>query len=184
LLKVPAAVRFLSCEPLLGPVDLLRVDAAGFGGNAGHKVDCIRKGYWSKDWGFVNHCDMHDKFGDLHWVIVGGESGHGARPMHPQWASSLLSQCQAFDVPFFFKQWGEWAPRCIRRGDPNEVIYADGRHIPFDRESILAEEKRSGIPHDNRTATAIYRVGKKSAGRVLEGREWSEFPEVTHAGRN
>ena len=82
LLRCPAAVRFLSCEPLLGSIDLLRVDAAGFGGPAGHKVDCIRKGYWSGGpLGFVNHSDMHDQFGALHWVIVGGESGPKARPM-------------------------------------------------------------------------------------------------------
>lgn len=106
LLAIPAKVRFLSMEPLLGPVDLLRVDAKGFGGHAGHKVDCIRKGYWTKDLFFVNHSDMHTKFGPLHWVIVGGESGSHARPMHPDWARSLRDQRKADGVAFFMKQMG------------------------------------------------------------------------------
>lgn len=76
LLKIPAAVRFLSCEPLLGSVDV---------------------GSWIKD-------------GGINWVIVGGESGHGARPMEAGWVQSLRDQCLEADVPFHFKQWGEWAP--------------------------------------------------------------------------
>lgn len=106
LLKCPAAVRFLSAEPLLGPVDLLRVDAAGFGGPAGHKVDCIRKGFWSADWGFVNHSDLHDQFGDLHWVIVGGESGHNARPCDIEFIRRIVNQCRDASVPVFVKQMG------------------------------------------------------------------------------
>jgi protein gp37 len=79
LLDTPAAVRFLSCEPLLGPINL--------GEPADTRVD---------------------------WVIVGGESGRGARPMHPDWARSLRDQCTAAGVPFLFKQWGEHAPRSYR----------------------------------------------------------------------
>ena len=144
LLKCPAAVRFLSCEPLLGPVDLLRVDAHGFGGPTGHKVDCIRKGYWSNGpMGFVNHSDMHDTFGPLHWVIVGGESGPKARPCKLDWIRSIVEQCQAASVPCFVKQLGsnplatasittpnlsggdgrnriEWATKDRKGGDPAE----------------------------------------------------------------
>lgn len=79
LLQTPAAVRFLSCEPLLGPVDL------------GHFL-CH---YWRKGLTLGNYLD---------WVICGGESGPGARPMHPDWARSLRDQCQEAGVPFFFKQ--------------------------------------------------------------------------------
>lgn len=82
LLQIPAAIRFLSCEPLLGPVDL---------------------GYQFPDGTFTRHVD--------HWVICGGESGKDARPMHPSWALSLRDQCAAAGVPFYFKQWGEWCPR-------------------------------------------------------------------------
>jgi protein gp37 len=101
-------VRFLSCEPLLGPVDLLRVDAAGFGGNSGHKVDCIRKGYWSRGMGFVNHSDMHREFGPLHWVIVGGESGPKARPCRLEWIRDIVRQCEAADVAVFVKRVREY----------------------------------------------------------------------------
>ncbi len=107
LLRCPAAVRGLSLEPLLGPMDLLRVDASGFGGPSGHKIDCVRKGYWSGGpFGFVNHSDMHDRFGPLHWVIIGGESGPGARPCNIDWIRSLIAQCKAAAVPCFTKQLG------------------------------------------------------------------------------
>lgn len=79
LLEIPARVRFLSCEPLLGPL----------------KIDHIRLA--DNQWFPMQH---------LHWVICGGESGPGARPMNPEWARSLRDQCQAAHVPFFFKQWG------------------------------------------------------------------------------
>jgi protein gp37 len=126
LLSIPARVRFLSCEPLLGPVDL-------------------------SEW---------LRFGELtpygarpiHWVIVGGESGHGARPMHPDWARSLRDQCQAAGVAFFFKQWGEYAPRVVRP----PVMTAEG--LIFSPLEITT------------------RMGKAAAGRVLDGRTWDEFP--------
>jgi protein gp37 len=79
LLGLPAAVRFVSCEPLLGPVDL-------------RLGDC-----WL---GFTPNGDR------LHWVIAGGESGPGARPVHPAWVRSLRDQCQAAGLPFLFKSWG------------------------------------------------------------------------------
>lgn len=84
LLRCPAAVRFLSCEPLLGPVDLRAFQQ--------HTVSS----------------DAYTVFTPFHWVIAGGESGPKARPMHPDWARGLRDQCQAAGVPFFFKQWGEW----------------------------------------------------------------------------
>lgn len=84
LLKIPAAVRFLSCEPLLGPVDLDE---------------------WLYD-GYDRELPPNRYLSDaVHWVICGGESGPNARPMQPNWARSLRDQCQAAGVPFFFKQW-------------------------------------------------------------------------------
>lgn len=109
LLRTPAAVRFLSIEPMLGAIDLLRVNASGFGGHADHKVDCIRKGYWSTNWGFVNHSDMHATYGPLHWVILGCESlpggrvGRNAEHVNGQMAA-VVGQCRAAGVPVFVKQ--------------------------------------------------------------------------------
>ncbi len=81
LLRIPARVRFLSCEPLIGPLDLRLFDA------------------WLPE-------DCYELWERLHWVIVGGESGHGARPMNPAWARSLRDQCEAAGVSFFMKQMG------------------------------------------------------------------------------
>lgn len=149
LLRVPAAVRFLSCEPLLGAVQLNVLDTgtaestcaltgqrshAGFGGRPGYSHQQYDRG--------------------VDWVIVGGESGHGARPIHPQWVRSIRDQCQAAGVPLFFKQWGEYGLEQI-----GNVRYTS---VP------------SGVPMDE--PRGMFRVGKKAAGRMLDGREWSELP--------
>lgn len=163
LLRIPARVRFLSCEPLLGAVDLTRVsDSAGCGEpgctvtvNALTGTDHCEHGYWAgppRAW-----------YGALQWVIVGGESGRHARPMHPEWARALRDQCVAAGVPFFFKQWGEWAPT----------------PLPWDADEV-ASSAPSGIAPWRDTATggnvAMLRIGKSAAGRLLDGREWSEVP--------
>lgn len=92
LLRTPARVRFLSCEPLLGPVNLTSILKDGIG------RDALR----------VNDASMGESEHHLDWVICGGESGTCARPMHPAWARSLRDQCAAAGVPYLFKQWGEW----------------------------------------------------------------------------
>lgn len=125
LLDTPAAVRFLSCEPLLGPVDLTLLP-------------------WENEHG---HAECVD------WVIVGGESGPGSRPMHPDWARSLRDQCTTASVPFLFKQWGDWCPE--DQSPENTVVPAR-----FQR--------------DDRTG-GIY-FGKRTAGRQLDGRTWDEHP--------
>lgn len=102
LVALPARIHFLSCEPLLGPVDL-------------------------RPW-----------LGRLDWVIAGGESGGKSRPMAEAWPLAIRDQCIAAGVPFHFKQWGDWAP----------------------------------------VAVTMKRLGKKTAGRELEGRTWDELPEA------
>jgi protein gp37 len=101
-------------------------------------------------WHFANNP------GKIHWVICGGESGHGARPMHPQWATSLRDQCKAAGVPFLFKQWGEWAPREV--SDYVDATKAELRHLD--------------------EFTPMYCIGKKAAGRLLNGIEHNGFPNV------
>ena len=92
----------------------------------------------------------------IHWVIVGGESGPGARPMHPDWVRSLRDQCQEAGVPFFFKQWGACSP----------ISRTDGIHeLPFGEYNTFNK-------------WGFLRKGKKAAGRLLDGREWNEFPEA------
>jgi protein gp37 len=145
LLKIPAKVRFLSCEPLLGPVAL------------------------KPEWVELELQTQHTCFPRVNWVICGGESGSGARPMHPDWARSLRDQCQAAGVPFFFKQWGEWSTTGEHVG--SALIHNDGKVSHPKYEVARIENPRGG-------RMIMFRVGKKAAGRLLEGREWSEFPKT------
>lgn len=128
LQATPAAVRFLSCEPLLGPVQMCRCDGAHY--------EVVRHPFL-----VAADCPLHGQ-NRLDWVIAGGESGPAARPVDPAWVRRLRDQCQAAGVAFFFKQWGEWAPdHSGTAGDP-EMRW----------------------------------VGKKKAGRELDGRVWDDMP--------
>jgi protein gp37 len=102
LLDTPAAIRFLSCEPLLGPVDLSEHIGC-------YHDDDVAGGSYV----YGPHADPYHRYDgpDLGWVIVGGESGPGARPMHPDWARSLVEQCRAAGVAPFVKQLGAWSTR-------------------------------------------------------------------------
>ena len=140
LLDTPAAVRFVSLEPLLGPIDVSPwvFDRAR---SISHMINgpAMLNPYQAD--AYVSH--------PLDWVIVGGESGPGARPMHPDWARSIRDECLQASVPFHFKQWGEWSKYI--GGFGNEHIFEDGQ--------------------------AVLRVGKKKAGRILDGITWDQFPQ-------
>jgi protein gp37 len=162
LLDTPAAIRWISAEPLLGPVDLRRwlmIDwQCGYcrrfyhGAYMSRCPDCCRDHGWSGSHPFNGrHNGRHrDRGSGLDWVVVGGESGPRARPMHPDWARSLRDQCAAADVPFLFKQWGEWV----------SVSEVEGR----------------GPHHRFPEGATVRRVGKKSAGRTLDGVLHDDFP--------
>lgn len=141
LLKIPARVRFLSMEPLLGPVDLGKHVLIGPHHITGQTV-------W---WPWLE---------EINWVIVGGESGPQARPMHPDWARSIRNQCQAAGVPFFFKQWGEWG---------------QGMKLNSEGVSIRCASHEFGF------SNIVFRVGKKAAGRLLDGVEHNNFPQAVQA---
>jgi protein gp37 len=136
LRETPAAVRFFSMEPLLGPI-------------------------------------VAPWLGD--WVIVGGESGPGARPMHPDWARSLRDQCAAAGVPFFFKQWGEWAPESETSGvHPDAAYNADGSPRMVGR----AVSRAGDFIGAAEAGSAFLRLaGTKAAGRLLDGVEHNALPE-------
>lgn len=156
LLQTPAAVRFISCEPLLGPVDLHPRPSLDM---------CIRCGEGPE--APHNHPDGYRNKG-LDWVIAGGESGPKARPMHPDWVRSLRDQCQAAGVPFFFKQWGEYEPGISTTFQKGRFTWVDG----------VSSEEFYRRDYDMRF---MARVGKKAAGAVLDGREWREFPTIGNA---
>ncbi|MCP4637766.1 MAG: phage Gp37/Gp68 family protein [Methyloversatilis sp.] len=154
LLAVPAAVRFLSIEPMLGPVDLTDIVVRHGGGTEDH----FSALYDADD-------DEADTASYIDWVICGGESGPHARPMHPDWARNLRDQCAAAGVPFLFKQWGEWG-----------TIPGHGAHYPAgiapDGSWVGAEDQFT------EDCALMYRIGKKAAGRVLDGRTHDGFPET------
>jgi protein gp37 len=104
----------------------------------------------------------------LDWVIVGGETGPGARPTHPAWVRAIRDDCQDAGVPFFFKQWGEWAPQ-----DYAGCLKITGLHP--NREIIQHAVEGPG-PGIERGPVNMRRVGKKAAGHRLDGREWREVP--------
>ncbi len=139
LLSTPAAVRWISAEPLLGPVNLTRVTVAG-------------KGWHDTLAGWRDCDDYPGREHTIDWVVVGGESGPGARPMNPQWARDLRDQCATAGVPFLFKQWGNWV----------SVSEVDG----------------PGAHHSFPGGRTVRNVGKRRAGRLLDGVEHNGFPEV------
>lgn len=167
LLQIPARVRFLSCEPLLGPVDLesMWIDSI-------HADAAVRplSGYVSSDGCYQPWTDKRHR---LHWVICGGESGPGARPMHPDWARSLRDQCKADGVPFFFKQWGQWGP-LPDDADPDEEPWCDAIFGEFH-----TEQSGFGFVEGCRCKEGtmqLFRRGKKAARRLLDGVEHHGFP--------
>lgn len=155
LLETPAAIRWISAEPLLGMLDIRR-----------H----IEMAHLDSELGLSNP--------GIDWVVAGGESGPGARPMHPDWARSLRDQCAAVDVAFLFKQWGEYLPAIDRdREDPDwrrdySHTYAD------DQPDMAWLNIDGGCGFHGARFHVMQRVGKRVAGRLLDGVEHNDFPEV------
>lgn len=168
LLEIPAAVRFVSAEPLLGPIDISKhFHCCPSCGRPRHDRIADSCGY----------CQSYSDWRGLDWVIVGGESGHGARPSHPDWFRSLRNQCEAAGVSFFFKQHGEYEPVTpLYDGRDESAENGRGDLIAVSRAGHIYRDC-DGQPSDRRTYL-MERVGKKAAGRLLDGRTWDEFPEV------
>lgn len=156
LRQIPAAHRFISLEPLLSGVDLAHANGC-YGDNpltGEHvSVSCNSLGQVQS---------LTSKAPKLDWVIVGGETGPGARPMRPDWVRSIRDQCVEAGVPFHFKQWGEWQaidiPGYIGNQAPNYHYFPDGKQWMF-------------------------RCGAKRAGHLLDGKEWREFPVGLQGGK-
>lgn len=149
-------MRWLACEPLLGPINL----------------DGI--------WGYPGSAERDQlSTWPIHWIVAGGEFGTGARPMHPDWARSLRDQCATAGVPFFFKQWGEWAA-------PDDIEASGRAHHGWWEEDPLdggVPRKDWPGPMVNGVELAaqrdeVFRVGKKAAGRLLDGVEHNAYPAV------
>lgn len=137
LLKTPGHIRWVSAEPLLGPIDLRKCGAI------------------KEKWNIVR-TDVSCSVGEIDWLVTGGESGHGARPMHPNWARKLRDDCSEASIPFFFKQWGKWSP-----------------DMPSQPYNYRKELVRDGV----KTTTVMYGVGKKIAGNKLDSKIYQEYPK-------
>jgi protein gp37 len=124
----------------------------------------------------------------INWVIVGGESGSGARPTHPDWVRSIRDRCVGASVPFFFKQWGDYRPQFPQYpdeyGSEDDNSICTGREFPSEGVLYRSGYFYDGVEHQPHTGSGawwIERVGKKAAGRLLDGREWNERPEAITA---
>lgn len=176
LRQTPAAVRFLSIEPLLG--DLGDITPALLG--LREVCSTCRAGQSRSCFNAANTIGP-----PMDWVIVGGESGPGARPMHPEWVRSIRDQCIAAGVPFFFKHWGQWSPP---HGDPRQGdiwLLSDGGQIAASPGPLVAihagahrgPARLEGEPRGPERAVLMRRHrAKHDAGRVLDGRTWDEMP--------
>ncbi|RIX74443.1 phage Gp37/Gp68 family protein [Acidovorax cavernicola] len=189
LLGVPAAKRFLSMEPLLGPVrlDVLALDPDRVILNALNGQCGV---------GFAH--TQGDFPSGVDWVIVGGESGAGARPMHPDWVRSLRDQCGPAGVPFLFKQWGEWFPVSQQDEEFTHRLYRSNRKARQHEDQGALDDcygrtclVEQAVIHEDSSVHAplapmaflqgtgamlTFKAGKKAAGRALDGREWDEAP--------
>lgn len=169
LLQTPATVRFLSVEPMIGRVELPLIKRTLL--KASNHFPGVE---YAGDGGYSLGVD---------WVIVGGMTGKDAVPMHLNWVRTLRDQCQAADVPFFFKSWGEWLPW----SQFNEAGIEDNAESTRFRTMEWTENgwADAGYPIwcdwvdgaiDPEHCTG--RIGKKSAGALIDGQEWKQFPEV------
>lgn len=158
LLGTPAAVRFISAEPLLGPVDLTRLDVESKSNEGMYVINALT----GRNTDMARPCPDVPR---LDWVIVGGESGPGARPMHPDWARSLRDQCEKAGVAHLFKQWGDWKPFPVdaETGKDDCYLNTDGTG------AFYAHRSRPTVAH-------MVRIGKREAGRILDGRTYDGYP--------
>ncbi len=179
LLSTPAAVRWVSVEPM-GVVDLY---ASLFG-------EQYRWQGEHPDIPGMNTLHFVDGLGyGIDWVVCGGETGPEARPMHPDWVRSLRDQCQAAGVPFFFRGWGEWWPYFANDDESKVYEFADGetstseQGVPpvglpaYERHSFKTHEWPEHAERESSDGAAVsVRVGKRRAGRLLDGRTWDDLP--------
>lgn len=180
LLDTPAAIRWISAEPLLGPLDLK--DLRKFNPDGLPWIDGLRGLVTRGDYlaRSPNECSFNTRvtipgeLPHLDWVVAGGESGPNARPMHPDWARSLRDQCAAAGAPFLFKQWGEWCPATSTYGVAGHCMPDTGEKFTW-----IGWDGKTANPSAHGLSTpimAIAKMGKRRAGRLLDGVEHNAFP--------
>lgn len=188
LLATPASIRFVSAEPLLGQIDLRRLSVSDTSASFGFPMADALTGQFYVDPEKqpasirslieMNRRSPQEEGGiGLNWVIVGGESGQAARPMHPDWARSMRDQCAAAGVPFFFKQWGSWFPTIDReQDDPDWRL--DYRFKYDDAGKYKWLNLAGGRGFHGERFHVMANVGKARAGRLLDGVEHNGMPRL------
>jgi len=170
LLKTNCSIRGLSIEPLLGPVDLTKISLDT---PVPTNINCLT----GDEFHFMEFRMRH-----IDWVITGGESGHGARPMHPDWVREIRDNCREYGTAFFFKQWGEWVP-IEESAQPPFFNYQNGT-VADGHELLSIEEMENSKRWDpgwwcieeSEEPCLFERVGKKKAGNLLDGVTYEAFP--------
>jgi protein gp37 len=178
LLKVPAAVRFLSCEPLLGPIRLPLFTDTGEDMPEDERRQCGLPATIIQSYGAPPGSRID-------WVIAGGESGPNARSMHPDWVRSLRDQCTAAGVPFFFKQWGAWT-EAYRFNSHHHWVNKASTHTVKQPRIYLGRNGRdckigADFTPEVFPVSLMGRVTKSAAGRELDGRTWDEYPHCSQS---
>lgn len=188
-LNVPARVRFLSCEPLLGPLELRQI---AHGKRMFYPLQELTwkqlwKRYWPNKGSGISYSDARASYDSdggvwppdntrprgIDWVICGGESGRESRPMNINWARHLRDQCKKAGVPFFMKQWGDWSPTSDH--EANRVPW--GGWVAF---AGHGQDPDVANLFASKGAAPVIRIGKAKAGRMLDGCEHREFPKIRH----
>lgn len=169
LLDVPAARRFLSVEPMLGAINLRGLwNCSGWDEDV--RADVLTGEWWTSPY----QEEPYRTAAKIHWVICGGESGPGARPLDPASVRSLRDQCLGAGVPFLFKQWGELAPGECADAAPTkteDVAYLEDGDWRFER---LTPRESAEMNYD--VEPDVYRLGKAKSGRLLDGELWDQRP--------
>ncbi len=207
LLNTPAALRWISAEPLLGPIDLTRIcllPKVEGSIRAGIHIDALGGKYvesglaYIGDWDVDGPCPVGAPALKLDWVVAGGENG--PRPMHPSWPKALRDQCAGAGKPFFFKQWGSWKPICEGPNDWSARYYRSNRRARAHQDQDNIDDvhgktctvpsttlHNDGVTHGpaDRCAYAagkegmlMFKIGKKAAGDLLDGVQHHNWPEV------
>lgn len=205
LLATPAAVRFVSAEPLLGPIDFRRLHPRPMieltlDGLTGAWTYTQALSAFENALRGVDIPALPARLPRLDWIIVGGESGAGARPMHPDWPRAIRDRCGAAFVPFFFKQWGSWMPICAMADGGSDHLYEpapaerpdasrrckvpalildrDGTRFDLDCFSRIVRSSAGDRPPfwNGFGSMTMFDVGKKAAGRLLDGLEHNAMP--------
>lgn len=169
--RIKARRRFISIEPMRGPMNLCEVEDRKLGAVRDAAVAEVLGELRVYGAGSISTTTIGT--GRFHWVIAGGESGPGARPSHPDWFRVLRNQCLNAGVPFFFKQWGDWLPRIDR--DTYDPDWRLDYRIQNPRQ-YQHLNRAGGQGFHGERVHLMKRVGKKLAGAMLDGREHREFP--------